>query len=92
MTQEKYARENSFDVQEDTIKDDGITLEDMIYLNNSEIKEETIKTIKVPQPIGWLRHEPTLTYINIYKKINWFHRFMLKICFGLIYHLYDAEK
>ena len=86
MTQEKYTRENCYDVQEDTIKDEGITLDGMVSLNLNDIPEESI--IKVFNPIGHLRHEPTKISFQIYKKINWFQRFMLKLCFGLTYHLY----
>lgn len=39
----------------------------------------------IPQPIAILRHESTHTNIYVYKKINWFQRFMLNLCFGLKY-------
>ena len=46
------------------------------------------------EPIGWiniekqhafLKHEATKTQIAVYKKMNLFQRFMIRICFGLKY-------
>lgn len=41
--------------------------------------------IKMDEPVGYLRHEPTKTCIFVYKKINIFQRWMLNLCFGLRY-------
>lgn len=41
--------------------------------------------IKLPDPIGNLVHEPTMTSIKVYKPISRFKAFMLKHCFGLKY-------
>ena len=40
---------------------------------------------KMNEPVGYLRHEATRTCISVYKKINFFQRWMLRICFGLRY-------
>lgn len=40
---------------------------------------------KQESPVAYLRHEPTKTQIAVYKKINRFQRFMIRICFGLKY-------
>ena len=37
------------------------------------------------KPIGYLRHRPTNSVFSVYKKINWFQRIMIKLCFGLEY-------
>ena len=37
------------------------------------------------KPIGYLRHRPTNSVFGVYKKINWFQRIMIKLCFGLEY-------
>lgn len=39
--------------------------------------------IKLPDPIGNLVHEPTMTSIKVYKPISRFKRIMLRWCFGL---------
>lgn len=45
-----------------------------------------IETIIKPQKIvGYLRHEPTHTYIGVFKPIGWFKRLMIRWCFGLEY-------
>lgn len=40
---------------------------------------------KMDEPIGCLRHEPTRVCISVYKKINIFQQWMLRMCFGLRY-------
>lgn len=59
-----------------------------ISLNKGEI---TIVK-KPPEPIGGLIHEPTMITIHVYKKMNWFHKLMIKWCFGLKYIDYDKNK
>ena len=39
--------------------------------------------IKLPDPIGQLVHEPTMSRISVYKPISRFKRLMLKWCFGV---------
>lgn len=39
--------------------------------------------IKLPDPIGLLIHEPTMSRIHVYKPISRFKRLMLRLCFGL---------
>lgn len=39
--------------------------------------------IKLPDPIGQLVHEPTMSRISVYKPISRFKRLMLRLCFGL---------
>ena len=46
--------------------------------------EETVR-MQMPEPIGYLRHEPTHTNIAVFRKIPRFQRYWLKICFGLTY-------
>ena len=41
--------------------------------------------VKPEIPVAYLRHEATKTQIYVYKKINRFQRFMIRICFGLKY-------
>lgn len=41
--------------------------------------------ISTPTVIGVIRHEPTMTNINVYKPISKFKAFMLKFCFGFEY-------
>ena len=41
--------------------------------------------IKLPDAIGQLVHEPTMSRISVYKSISRFKRFMLCWCFGLKY-------
>ena len=38
-----------------------------------------------PKPIGYLEHEESKTRIPVFKRIGWFHRCMLRWCFGLKY-------
>ena len=40
---------------------------------------------KLPDPIGQLVHEPTMTRLSVYKPISRFKRIMLRWCFGLKY-------
>lgn len=37
----------------------------------------------MPQPIGYLKHEPTGYSLAVYKPISRFKRLMLRWCFGL---------
>lgn len=37
------------------------------------------------KPIGYLEHEETKTRIPVFKRIGWFHRCMLRWCFGVKY-------
>jgi len=39
----------------------------------------------LPKPIGYLEHEETKTRISVFKRIGWFHRCMLRWCFGVKY-------
>lgn len=41
--------------------------------------------IKLPDPIGQLIHEPTMSGMSVYKPISRFKRIMLRWCFGLKY-------
>lgn len=42
--------------------------------------------IQTPEkPIAYLVHEATKTSISVYKPINIFQRYMMKICFGFKY-------
>lgn len=38
-----------------------------------------------PEPIGYLEHEESMTRIPVFKRIGWFHRRMLRWCFGVKY-------
>ena len=38
-----------------------------------------------PKPIGYLEHEESKTRIPVFKRIGWFHRCMLRWCFGVKY-------
>lgn len=40
-------------------------------------------TVKLPDPIGQLVHEPTMSRISVYRPTSRFKRFMLRRCFGL---------
>lgn len=42
--------------------------------------------VKSEKPVAYLRHEATKTQIGVYKKINRWKRFMIRICFGLKYY------
>lgn len=59
-------------------------------IGQDKIKERNIAgwkaagyNIKLPDPIGQLVHEPTMTRLSVYKPISRFKRLMLKVCFGL---------
>ena len=56
-------------------------------LTDKEIERdmEEIKALHLPKPIGYLRHEPTHITITVYHKIPRFHKYWLKMCFGLTY-------
>lgn len=41
--------------------------------------------IKIEKPVAYLQHEATKAQIAVYRKINRFQRFMIRICFGLKY-------
>lgn len=45
----------------------------------------TYAKLTYPEPIGYLEHEATHSCISVYKKINAFQAFMMRICFGLKY-------
>lgn len=51
--------------------------------NTIGAKKEAGYNIKLPDPIGQLVHEPTMSRISVYKTISRFKRLMLKWCFGL---------
>ena len=38
-----------------------------------------------PKPIGYLEHKESKTRIPVFKRIGWFHRCMLRWCFGVKY-------
>jgi len=38
-----------------------------------------------PKPIGYLELEEAMTRIPVFRRIGWFHRCMLRWCFGLKY-------
>ena len=40
------------------------------------------------EPIGYFDYKPTHYRINVYDKIGWFKRVMIKFCFGLEYIKY----
>ena len=42
-------------------------------------------TINIKKPVAFLQNEALETRIAVYKKINLFQRFMMRICFGLKY-------
>ena len=42
-------------------------------------------SIKLPDPIGQLVHEPTMSRISVHKPISRFQRLMLRWAFGLKY-------
>ena len=73
------------------------TLKDYQNLEGFDIEEYSLESIskeyvpaasliaKPESPIGHLHHKPTNTYISVYHKINRFHRFFIKLCFGMEY-------
>lgn len=56
---------------------------DKVYITTN--KEPTEARIIVPQPVGYLRHEPTGHSLAVYKHISRFKRIMLRWCFGVKY-------
>lgn len=54
---------------------------DKVYIAKST--EPTEARIIAPQPIGYLRHEPTGYSLAVYKPISRFHALMLRWCFGV---------
>lgn len=54
-------------------------------IKSSEALEGNYVTYQFPRPIAYLIHEATNTNINVYKPINIFQRYMLRVCFGLKY-------
>ena len=42
-------------------------------------------SFKLPEPIGYLEHEPTHNKISVYSKIGLFKRIMIRYFFGLKY-------
>ena len=47
--------------------------------------DEPIGWINIEKPVAFLKHEATKTQIAVYKKMNLFQRFMIRICFGFKY-------
>lgn len=49
--------------------------------------------VKPEKPIAYLRHEATRSNIAVYRKMGYFQRFMIQICFGLKYiELTEEER
>lgn len=48
--------------------------------------------ILIPKPIGFLRHKPTNTNISVYNPINRWHKFWIKLFFGLEYYNYNNKN
>lgn len=64
----------------------------MIGQDKIKVKERDIDGWKaagyrctLPDPIGQLIHEPTMTTVKVYKPISRFKWLMLRLCFGLRY-------
>lgn len=53
----------------------------------SDLNGYTVQT--PPKPIGYLEHEESKTRISVFKHIGWFHRCMLRWCFGVKYNKED---
>lgn len=53
--------------------------------NTISAMKEAGYNIKLPDPIGQLIHEPTMTTIKVYKPISRFKRIMIRWAFGLKY-------
>ena len=47
------------------------------------------RIVQTPKPIGYLEHEESKTRIPVFKRIGWFHRCMLRWCFGVKYQKED---
>lgn len=43
------------------------------------------ESVGIDKPVAYLWHEATKSQISVYKKMNRFQRFMIRICFGLKY-------
>lgn len=43
----------------------------------------------LPKPIGYLEHKESKTRIPVFQHIGWFHRCMLRWCFGVKYNKED---
>ena len=54
--------------------------------------DEPIGWINIEKPVAFLKHEATKTQIAVYKKMNLFQRFMIRICFGFKHIRYDTES
>ena len=54
---------------------------DKVYITTN--KEPTEARIIMPQPIGYLRHDPTRYSLAVYKPISRFHALMMRWCFGV---------
>lgn len=46
----------------------------------------------LPDPIGQLIHEPTMSRISVYKPISRFKRIMLRWAFGLKYEQFNKQR
>ena len=49
------------------------------------IEPAEVDKIEFTSPVAFLKHEATKTQIAVYKKMNLFQRFMIRICFGFKY-------
>ncbi len=61
-------------------------------INQMGVKASDLDGYKVqtpPKPIGFLEHEESMTRIPVFKRIGWFHRCMLRWCFGVKYNKED---
>lgn len=54
-------------------------------IKSSEALEGNYVGYQPPRPIAYLFHEAIHTSISVYKPINIFQRYMMKVCFGLKY-------
>ncbi len=70
-----------------TKKNDDMIEQDKIEESERYIAgwNEADYNCKLPDPIGQLVHEPTMTRLSVYKPISRFKRIMLRWCFGLKY-------
>ena len=44
--------------------------------------EEENKCMEIPKPIGYLELSEAQLHIAVFKHICWFHRLMIRWCFG----------
>lgn len=51
----------------------------------AEINNGEARFIEPPKPIGYLQHPAIHTTIAVFHPINWFQRWMIKLCFGFRY-------